>query len=254
MTQLEKSPEVLDAQVEPWKRVNMPGPRAPPEHEDVLDRSSTGATLVLGEPTQGEIEFRKATDRPLKDVLFPNGKQTWAQEFVRSDCKVWLERRQELGDVNQIDPELADSVHLVLGQGIVLEKLHAEVEPLRGEIAHAKSKLATTVSSMKDLQYRSFQLSNPTADPETSEGLKAKIAKIHEWHDLKVLDETKKLDKFLLSLKGQEAKYIELLDSLIGTARSFLKRDVETHASENPLLDELASFLGDTQVGDMTKS
>ena len=80
------------------------------------------------------------------------------------------------------------------------------------------------------------------------------MQKKHEWHDLKVLDETKKLDKFLLSLKGQEAKYIELLDSLIGTARSFLKRDVETHASENPLLDELASFLGDTQVGDMTKS
>ena len=155
----------------------MPGPGAPPEHEDVLDRSSTGATLVLGEPTPGEIEFRKAIDRPLKDVLFPNGKQTWSQEFVRSDCKVWLEQRQELGDVKKIDPDMADSVHLVLEKGMALQKLHDEVEPLRGEIACAKSKLATTVSSMKDLQYRSFQLSNPTADPETSEELKAKIEK-----------------------------------------------------------------------------
>ena len=256
-TQLEKSPEVLDAQVERWKRVNMPGPGGPCEHQDAFDRSSTGATLVLGEPTPGEIAFRAGVDRPLKDVLFPNGKQTWSQEFVRSDCKVWLERREELGDVQKIDPDLADPVQLVLEKGMALNKLRDEVEPLQGEIAHAKSKLANTVSAMKDLQYHSWKLSNPTVDPATSEKLKAKIDRINEWHDHKVLDETKKLDTFLHMLKGHEAQYVELLDSLIGTARSLLKTDVETpaSASENPLMDELASFLGDSlQVGDMTKS
>ena len=235
---------VLDAQIPPWDR--LPEPETVPGSIDL--GSQEYQPSYLDDPTPGEEAFRKMMDRPLKDVVFPTGRSDWAIEFLRDDVKLWVQRRQECGDVGEIDPAMTQFVDKVVKTGQMLEKLYKEVEPERQAHALFLSKLDRAAVAMKDMQLRKFQELNPGTDPLSSNDFSEKVSKIQEWKKQKLEDQLKVLDRSEQTLKEHEDQHVAILNEMIRAARAMLNsptvvQPVRVDATAADLMEELSSFL-----------
>ena len=231
---------VMDAQIPPWDR--LPEPETVPGSIDSQEYQPS----YLDDPTPGEEAFRKMMDRPLKDVLFPSSRSVWAIEFLRDDAKLWVERRQECGDVGEVDPSMTQFVDKVVKSSKDLEKLYKEIEPQRQAHALLVSKLECAARSMKDMQTQKFKELNPGVDPTSSDEFLQKLNKIQEWKSQKLEDQVKVLDQSDQTLKDHESQHVLILNDMIHAARALLDtgaKPVQLDATADQLMEELSSIL-----------
>ena len=210
----------------------------------VLDRSDTTRTLAMGGDSR-EADASKVMDKPLWEVLFIDESDLILPnlDLFKPHLKVWVDRRKVIGDVNDLDPDMALHLKTVIENGDAYESLIFQVDTMKTEHAQLKTKWACAAESMKQVQYKKIKEQFPDCDPEFSEVYKTNVLKIVDWQTQKNMDLTRKMAAIESDLKDLEVKYDTAMEHMINAAKNIglSKRNVEL--PDQGFMAELLSIL-----------
>eukprot|EP00435_Cladocopium_sp_Y103_P074971 s36_g52.t1 len=188
------------------------------EVEETL-KLATQRTLMLGEiPSDSEEPEPCDADREL-DVPFGT--------FVCNNCfdpneksalqllvDTWCDRRIQMDDCHKLDPDMQNSVQLIVSIDKSLKDTIRAKHEMVQEEEQLKQKLSAAVQAMKKRQYTLCVQHCPERNPDDTEDYIKAVQNIHDWEQRKLdahRDEILKLEDMEMTMKTKRLDAAEAM-------------------------------------------
>lgn len=201
-------------------------------------------------PTGNEVDPR-AWDVPLSNYLFEDAEDSYKNDTDKliNDCQLWLRRRMEQKDIEQVDPSLADPVNQI--DQLSCEALEHDDVAIRETWGLERLKVKEAAQAMTEVQKK--QLKNGSISQEACD---AKLQKLDAWmaNKLKHLDDhhSAALAAYQAKSDDIEAKVVQLIELARQAFEAKLMEPfvetVDTVDVDSALMHEMQALLDNTEA------